>query len=98
MGLTDGDLLVRRDPDPGRVHPTSLLRVRDHDVLAALATVRAAAGERVALFNPTTGPARSLHLDSAAVVVDDAWALAGGTHLWPRGLSFDASLAVSGCP
>jgi hypothetical protein len=35
-----------------------------------------------------------LHLDATSVVVDDAWALTGGTHLSRRGLSFDASLAA----
>ena len=44
---------------------------------------------------PSPGPGRSLHLDATSVVVDDAWALTGGTHLWRRGLSFDASLAVA---
>ncbi len=74
--------------------PTSLHRVRDHDALAAVGALRAVAGDRLALFDPTTGPGRSLHLDVTNVVVDDAWAMTGGTHLWRRGLSFDASLAV----
>ncbi len=75
--------------------PAKLQRVRDKGVLSALAALRAAAGERLAVFNPSTGPGRSLHLDATSVLVDDAWALTGGTHLWRRGLSFDASLAVA---
>ncbi|GII31835.1 phospholipase D-like domain-containing protein [Planotetraspora mira] len=75
--------------------PAKLQRVRDKGVREALDAMRAAAGERLAVFNPVTGPGRSLHLDATSVVVDDAWALTGGTHLWRRGLSFDASLAVS---
>lgn len=75
--------------------PAKLQRVRDKGVLSALAALRSAAGERLAVFNPLTGPGRSLHLDATSVVVDDAWALTGGTHLWRRGLSFDSSLAVT---
>lgn len=75
--------------------PAKLQRVRDKGVLSALAALRSAAGERLAVFNPVTGPGRSLHLDATSVVVDDAWALTGGTHLWRRGMSFDSSLAVT---
>ena len=75
--------------------PAKLGRVRNAGVLAGLAALRAAGGDRVAAFTPTTGPGRSLHLDATTVVVDDAWALTGGTHLWRRGLSFDTSLAVA---
>ncbi|WP_300080732.1 hypothetical protein [Propioniciclava sp.] len=75
--------------------PAKLQRVRDKGVLAALAALRTAAGERLAVFTPVTGPGRSLHLDATSVLVDDAWAITGGAHLWRRGLSFDASLAVS---
>lgn len=75
--------------------PAKLQRVRDKGVRSALEALRAAGGSRVAVFNPVTGPGRSLHLDATSVVVDDAWALTGGTHLWRRGLSYDGSLAVS---
>jgi hypothetical protein len=75
--------------------PKKLQRVRDKGVRAALDALRAAAADRIAVFNPVTGPGRSLRLDATSVVVDDAWALTGGTHLWRRGLSFDASLAVA---
>ncbi|WP_114907901.1 hypothetical protein [Ornithinimicrobium murale] len=75
--------------------PKKLGRIRDAGVLAGLRRLATAGGERVAAFTPVTGPGRSLHLDATSVVVDDAWALTGGTHLWRRGLSFDASLAVA---
>ena len=75
--------------------PKKLQRIRDQGARAALDALRAAAGDRLAVFNPVTGPGRSLHLDATSVIVDDAWALTGGTHLWRRGLSFDASLAVA---
>ncbi|WP_131105697.1 hypothetical protein [Ornithinimicrobium sufpigmenti] len=75
--------------------PSKLGRVRNAGVMAGLAALRQAGGHRVAAFTPVTGPGRSLHLDATSVVVDDAWALTGGTHLWRRGLSFDTSLAVA---
>jgi len=75
--------------------PAKLQRVRDKGARAALDSLRAAAGDRLGVFNAVTGPGRSLHLDATSVVVDDAWALTGGTHLWRRGLSFAASLAVA---
>jgi hypothetical protein len=75
--------------------PPKLQRVRDRGVRTAIDALRAAAGDRLGVFNAVTGPGRSLHLDVTSVVVDDAWALTGSTHLWRRGLSFDASLAVA---
>ncbi len=84
---------VPRRLSPGT--PAKLQRVRDKGLRAALDSLRAAAGDRLAVLTPTTGPGRSLHLDATSVVVDDAWALTGGTHLWRRGLGFDASLAVA---
>ncbi|WP_030455847.1 hypothetical protein [Herbidospora cretacea] len=75
--------------------PAKLQRVRDHGVRQALDALRAVAGDRLAVFTPATGPGRALHLDATSVVVDDAFALTGGTHLWRRGLGFDSSLAVS---
>lgn len=51
--------------------------------------------DRVELFSVNTGPARSLHQSSTTVIVDDAYALTGSTHLWRRGLTFDSSVAVS---
>ncbi|WP_298751263.1 hypothetical protein [uncultured Serinicoccus sp.] len=75
--------------------PSKLARVRNAGVMAGLAALRQAGGGRVAAFTPVTGPGRSLHLDATSVVVDDAWALTGGTHMWRRGLSFDTSLSVA---
>lgn len=75
--------------------PAKLQRVRDQGVRTALETMRAAAADRLAVFTPVTGPGRSLRLEATSVVVDDAWTLSGGTHLWRRGLSFDASLSVA---
>jgi hypothetical protein len=51
--------------------------------------------DRVELFAVNTSPARSLRQSSTSVIVDDAYALTGGTHLWRSGLTFDSSVAVS---
>lgn len=51
--------------------------------------------DRVAAFSPGAGVRRPLRLASTTVVVDDAYALTGTTHLSRRGLSFDSSLAVA---
>jgi hypothetical protein len=78
--------------------PRALQRIRDSEVRAALD--RLAGGDRerrVAVFAPSAGPGRSLKLATTAVVVDDAWAIVGTTHLWRRGLSHDSSYAVSVC-
>lgn len=76
--------------------PAALQRVRDQETRTALD--RLAAGDReprVAVFSPAAGPGRSLKLATTTVIVDDAWALVGTTHLWRRGLSYDSSYAVS---
>jgi hypothetical protein len=44
------------------------------------------------MFPVNTGPARSLRLTSTTVVVDDAYALTGTSHLWRRGMTFDSSI------
>ncbi|MEA5118989.1 MAG: hypothetical protein VB036_15425, partial [Propionicimonas sp.] len=75
--------------------PAKLQRVRDQALRQALDALKAAFGERLAVFSPVTGPGRSLLLDATTVLVDDAWAVTGGAHLWRRGLSFDSSLSVS---
>jgi hypothetical protein len=76
--------------------PKAYQRIRDQVTRAALdrlgAETRAA---RVAVISPSAGPARTLKLATTAVIVDDAWAMVGTTHLWRRGLSFDSSFAVS---
>ncbi len=69
--------------------PVRLEHIRN-DLLARLPTA-----DRVELFTVNTGPARSLRQSSSTVIVDDAYALTGTTHLWRRGLTFDSSLAVS---
>jgi hypothetical protein len=80
-------------------YPPKLQRVRDALVREAIDSLRAAAdgsaAQRVAFLTPSTGPGRALRLAATTVVVDDAYALTGTTHLWRRGLSFDSSLAVA---
>jgi hypothetical protein len=51
--------------------------------------------DRVVVFSPGAGPGRSARMSSTTVIVDDAYALTGTTHLSRRGLSFDSSLATS---
>ena len=84
--------------------PAPLQRVRDQQLLAALTALQtggasgvtaAQRAERVAVFSPSAGPGRSLRLSATTVIIDDAYALTGTTHLWRRGLSFDSSLAVA---
>jgi len=50
---------------------------------------------RIGIFSTGVGSGRSLRLASTSVIVDDAYALTGTTHLWRRGLTYDSSLAVS---
>jgi hypothetical protein len=47
------------------------------------------------VFSPGVGAGRALRLASSSVVVDDAYALTGSTHLSRRGLSWDSSLAAA---
>ena len=76
--------------------PRALQRIRDSEVRVALDRLIAGDREaRVAVFSPSAGPGRSLKLATTAVIVDDAWAMVGTTHLWRRGLSYDSSYAVS---
>ncbi|MDZ7779810.1 MAG: hypothetical protein U5R14_07735 [Gemmatimonadota bacterium] len=83
--------------------PAPLQRVRDaimNEALSALqegstGTAVPTLEERVATFSPAAGPGRSLRIASTSVVVDDAYAFTGSTHLWRRGLSFDSSYAVA---
>ena len=51
--------------------------------------------DRVSVISVNTGPGRSLRQSATTVIVDDAFAMTGSTHLWRRGLTFDASLAVA---
>ena len=77
--------------------PKALQRVRDNLLLTACDTLTSAPDRaaRFARFSPAAGPGRSLRLTSTTVVVDDAYALTGTTHLWRRGLSFDSSFAAA---
>jgi hypothetical protein len=79
---------------PAQGSPDKLRQVRDQCLLAALAAMRAAHLGRFAVFSPGVGGGRSLRLASTSVVIDDAWALTGSTHLSRRGLSWDSSVAA----
>lgn len=69
--------------------PLRLEHVRN-EALAALQQ-----SDRVEMFSINTGPARSLRQSSTSVIIDDAYALTGSTHVWRRGLTFDSSVSVS---
>lgn len=83
--------------------PAPLQRVRDAAMNEALAALQGGSTgtavptleERVATFSPGAGPGRSLRIASTSVVIDDAYAFAGTTHLWRKGLSFDSSYSVA---
>ncbi|MCP4504969.1 MAG: hypothetical protein GY826_01055, partial [Fuerstiella sp.] len=78
---------------PGQ--PSKLEEIRQSTIGAALKALKDSAADNVELFTPTAGPDRRLHMASTTVIVDDAVALTGTTHLWRRGLTFDASLSVA---
>lgn len=75
--------------------PKRLQEVRDHCLLDAVDAIRAAAPDRFALFSPGAGADRAVRFASTSVVIDDAFALTGTTHLWRRGLTWDSSLAAA---
>ena len=78
--------------------PLALQEVRDECLMAALDHLRgtvATGVDRLAVFSPGAGADRSVRFASTSVIVDDAFALTGTTHLWRRGLSWDSSLAAS---
>jgi hypothetical protein len=76
--------------------PQPIEDVRTAMMLDALDALRRSAGDdRFAVFYPSAASGRSLRICSTTVIVDDAYALTGTTHLWRRGLSFDSSLAVA---
>ena len=75
--------------------PKKLQAVRDSELLTAIKDLRAAAGDRIAVFSPGVGAGRALRLATTTVIVDDVYALTGTTHLWRRGLTFDSSLAAA---
>ena len=86
-------LCVPRELLPGT--PAPLSWVRNELWHSALARLLPAGGDRLAVFSPGAGPFSHVRMASTVVIVDDVWALVGGTHLWRRGLSFDSSLAVA---
>jgi hypothetical protein len=75
--------------------PKALQEVRDECLMAALDAMRSVAADRLAVFSAGAGADRAIRFASTSVVVDDAFALTGTTHLWRRGLSWDSSLAAS---
>jgi hypothetical protein len=75
--------------------PKMLQAVRDQCLMDAVDAIRAAAPDRFALFSPGAGEGRSIRFASTSVVIDDAFALTGTTHLWRRGLTWDSSLAAA---
>jgi hypothetical protein len=76
-------------------YPNTFKLVRDSLLLDAIAALQTIMGDRLAVFSPGAGAGRSLRFASTSVVVDDAYALTGTTHLWRRGLAFDSSLAAA---
>lgn len=77
--------------------PKALQRSRDRELQRALNHLIASDQQYVAVFSPSAGPGRSLKVATTTVIVDDAWAMVGTTHLWRRGLSYDSSYAVTVC-
>ncbi len=75
--------------------PQMLQDVRNHCLMDAVSAIRNAHADRFALFAPGVGAGRALRLASTSVIVDDAIALTGTTHLTRRGLSWDSSLAAA---
>jgi hypothetical protein len=76
--------------------PRAFEDVRNANLLDALGELqRALGGDRFAAFYPAAGTGRSTGLASTSVIIDDAYALTGTTHLSRRGLSFDSSLAAA---
>lgn len=75
--------------------PKMMQAVRDQVLLDAITTARNVATDRFGLFSPGVGAGRALRLASTSVVIDDAFALTGTTHLSRRGLTWDSSLAAS---
>ncbi|MEM7226943.1 MAG: hypothetical protein AAF495_28495 [Pseudomonadota bacterium] len=76
--------------------PAELQRVRDQLIASALTNMSSdSRAERFVAFSPAAGPARALRIAGTTLVVDDAIAVVGTTHLWRRGLSFDSSYAAA---
>lgn len=75
--------------------PKGMIAVRDAELVTLLNALRDTFKGRVAYFAPGAGAGRSVRFASTTVIVDDAFALTGTTHLWRRGLTFDSSLAAA---
>src|SRR5213076_1506894 len=75
--------------------PKRMQEIRDHCMMDAVEAMRAVATDRFALFSPGAGAGRPIRFTSTSVVVDDAFALTGTTHLSRRGLTWDSSVAAS---
>ena len=75
--------------------PKSVELIRNKNTLAAIRAITLAGGDRVAVFSPSAGQGREVRLTSTTVIVDDAYAITGTTHLWRRGMSYDSSLSVA---
>ncbi len=75
--------------------PKGVETLRNLNLHNAIGALRLIGGDRVAVFSPSAGQGRELRLTATTVIVDDAYALTGSSHLWRRGLSFDGSLAVA---
>lgn len=75
--------------------PRMLQDVRNHCLMDAVTAMRNAHPDRFALFSPGVGAGRALRLASTSIIVDDAIAFTGTTHLTRRGLSWDSSLAAA---
>ena len=98
LRLADRPLLRLLLCVPGRLMPgwpQGIELQRNHNLRMALGALNMIGGDRVAVFAPSAGQGRELRLASTTVIVDDAYALTGSTHLWRRGLSFDGSLSVA---
>ena len=86
-------LCVSSLPSPGT--PEKYRQVRDQCLLDAITAARSALASRFVVFSPGVGAGRALRFASTSVVIDDAYALVGTTHLSRRGLSWDSSLAAA---
>lgn len=79
----------------GQGSPSKLQQVRDQCLLDAIMAFRNVAVDRLAVFSPGASAGRAVRLASTSVIVDDAFALTGTTHLWRRGLTWDSSFAAA---
>ncbi len=98
LRLTENPLLHLLLCLPARLMPgwpQGIEKQRNLNLRNAIGALQMFGGDRVAVFSPSAGQGRDVRLTATTVIVDDAYALTGSTHLWRRGLSFDSSLAVA---